>query len=347
MPDMGYYGIQLNGQLNKRMKSSIIITSVFPPTKAVFAFSKLQNFSIIVVGDKKSPMAYPVSGITFLSVEKQSELGYSLNAGLPYNHYCRKNIGYLYAIQGGAEVIIDTDDDNIPYSDWSFPSFKGDFDSLEPEMGFINIYNLFTDQNIWPRGLPLNMVNTKPDSKKLHTKLCNVGIWQALADGDPDVDAIYRLLYNTPCYFNKRAPVVLGQGTISPINSQNTIFKKELFPLLYLPSTVTFRFTDILRGFIAQPIMWLYNYSLGITQATVLQQRNPHDYMKDFESEIPCFLQSERVIEIVLANINSQFSITENLFISYESLFKQEIVKKEELTLVEAWLKDIKDLNLI
>jgi hypothetical protein len=327
------------------MKKSIIITSIYPPTKAVKEFSELLDFKTIVVGDKKSPLEYKLPTVTFLSIETQSQLGYALNEKLPYNHYCRKNIGYIFAIREGVDIIIDTDDDNNPLMDWSFPDFNGEFDRLRSGLGFINIYNLFTDQNIWPRGLPLTKIKTEFITDKLQKRICNVGIWQGLADDDPDVDAIYRLIDNTPCFFNKRAPVVLNKGTISPFNSQNTAFKKALFPLLFLPSTVSFRFTDILRAFVAQPIMWLYNYSLGFTQATVTQVRNPHDYMKDFESEIPCFLNGERVIEIVASNINSRFSITENLYVSYESLYNKRIVKKEELSNIEAWIKDINISN--
>ena len=59
--------------------------------------------------------------------------------------------------------------------------------------------------------------------------------------------------------------MVLGTGTMSPFNTQNTLIRKELFALLYLPTYVTFRFTDILRGLVAQPIMWAAGYALGFT----------------------------------------------------------------------------------
>jgi hypothetical protein len=189
--------------------------------------------------------------------------------------------------------------------------------------------------------LPLNKINSKLDEKQLQKRPCTVGIWQGLVDSDPDVDAIYRLINNTPCFFKKRAPVVLNHGTISPFNSQNSAFRKELFPLLYLPSTVTFRFTDILRGYVAQPIMWLYNYSLGFTQAIVKQERNPHDYMKDFESEIPCYLRGENVIEIISKKISSSHSIYDNLVIAYEELHINGIVEKNEIVLVKSWINDL------
>ena len=41
---------------------------------------------------------------------------------------------------------------------------------------------------------------------------------------------------------------------------------------MYLPTFVTFRFTDILRSYVAQPIMWNAGYRLGFTNATVTQK---------------------------------------------------------------------------
>ena len=252
-------------------------------------------------------------------------------------------IGYLEAIKNGAEAIIDTDDDNIPYEDWSFPNFEGSFDKIPEERGFINIYKLFTTKKIWPRGLPLNKINKSDKLDEILQNIkCNVGIWQGLADEDPDVDAIYRLVDDSPCFFEKRDPVVCSVGSISPFNTQNTIIRKELFPLLYLPSTVTFRYTDILRGLIAQPIMWLYGYELGFTKATVIQKRNPHDYYKDFLSEIPMFQTTEQVIDIVKKSISKNDSIEDNLYNSYKALYENGIVAKEELYVLENWLKDLK-----
>ncbi len=164
-----------------------------------------------------------------------------------------------------------------------------------------------------------------------------IGIWQGLADQDPDVDAIYRLTNNKPCYFDKKGQIVLEKGVVSPFNSQNTAFKQETFPLLYLPSTVTFRFTDILRGLIAQPI-WAMGYSLGFTEATVYQERNEHNLLKDFEQEIPCYLHGEKIIEIVSKSISKDISISDNLMRSYQSLLKNNIVKKEELKILKQWL---------
>jgi len=330
------------------MKKTIVITSIFNPTEAVETFSKLGEYKLVVVGDKKTPVNWSCKNVDYLSVEDQNKIGTQLNKVLPYNHYCRKMIGYLYAIQNGAELIVDTDDDNIPKENWVFPAFEGVFSEIKKDEGFINIYQLYSKQNIWPRGLPLRLITTKFNlEEKLAKANCKIGVWQGLADEDPDVDAIYRLTSDEPCNFEEREPVVLGKGTITPFNTQNTMMRKELFPLMYLPTFVTFRFTDILRGLIAQPIMWLYGYQLGFINATVVQKRNPHDYMKDFVSELPMYEHCENVITLVTKAISAEETIINNLFRAYNTLFEAGIVSDKEIITLKAWIKDIEEITKI
>jgi hypothetical protein len=324
---------------------AIVITSIYQPTEAVLAFSKQKKYKLYVVGDKKTPSDWNCPDVTYISVDDQQSMDYALAKVLPYNHYCRKMVGYLEAIKTGATVIFDTDDDNIPYENWNFPEFDGEFDYLANDKGFVNIYQLFTDHKIWPRGLPLPLINTDFQlGKDVSIAQSSVGMWQGLADEDPDVDAIYRLTSDEPCFFNKRNPVVLGTKTIAPINTQNTLIRKELFPLLYLPTYVTFRYTDILRGLIAQPIMWAAGFNLGFTEATVIQKRNPHNYMDDFVSEIPMYKTCEKVIELVSKTISANNSIEDNLHQSYKELLNHNIIEEREMITLDAWLSDLQKI---
>lgn len=323
----------------------IIITSVASPTKAVVDFSSREGWNLIVVGDKKTPEGWYNPNTFFLSTRDQELLDCKTARVLPWNHYSRKMLGYIHAIRNGAEVIHDTDDDNIPKPEWDELDFEGEFLTTNNNLGFINIYKNFTSKHIWPRGFPLNLI-TSPASvlkeDQLHKDEVNVGVWQYLADGDPDVDAIYRLTCSEACFFLKRRPIVLGEGTLCPFNSQNTFFCKEVFPLLYLPSTVTFRFTDILRGLVAQPIMWSIGKRLGFSDASVIQERNPHNYLEDFKSEIPCYLLSEKIVDITIQQINSGNSLEDNLFQAYKGLFDNGIVERVELDILTSWLEDLK-----
>ncbi|KAK6036111.1 hypothetical protein COOONC_26384 [Cooperia oncophora] len=88
-------------------------------------------------------------------------------------------------------------------------------------------------------------------------KMRTAAVQQGLVHKDPDVDAIFRLLHADKRSglnekFSRHAPpIVLEAGTYAPWNSQNTLFHKKAFFTLFLPTTVTFRTTDIWRSYIA------------------------------------------------------------------------------------------------
>ena len=84
----------------------IVITSIFPVTEAVELFSKVPGHRLIVVGDKKSPRDWNYPNVDFLEVNDHASIAPDFERELPFNHYCRKMIGYLYALKQGATVII-------------------------------------------------------------------------------------------------------------------------------------------------------------------------------------------------------------------------------------------------
>lgn len=322
---------------------AVVITTVFEPTPAVELHALRDDWITVVVGDRKTPAGWSCVGAKFLEFGSAEVARYSLAGSLPPDHYAQKMLGYLYAIEQGAKVIADTDDDNIPRPNWSFPPFTGVYRTT-PRADFVNVYRLFTNQHIWPRGFPLRRILDPAvllSKGNLQRMRADVGVWQGLADGDPDVDAIYRLTVNRHCTFDPGDPVVLPPGTVCPFNSQNTAIREELFPLLYLPAGVSFRFTDILRSLIAQPIMWAAGYRVGFTEATVRQERHEHDYLDDLKSEIPCFLETERVLETVRTTVTPTASIRENLQAAYTALARQGVVSAVELTFLECWLTDL------
>ena len=84
----------------------------------------------MVVGDVRS-MSKEVYGIpdnprfVYLSVSDQLALFPKVSEMIPWNHYGRKNIGYIYAIKSGAKRIWDFDDDIL-----GIPDIKGKFKKL-------------------------------------------------------------------------------------------------------------------------------------------------------------------------------------------------------------------------
>ena len=94
-----------------------------------------------------------------------------------------------------------------------------------------------------------------------------------MVDGDPDIDAIHRLIFETTPQFSTNEALVFRKQSFCPLNSQNTLWRRKgVFPLLYLPSAVSFRFTDILRGYVAQAIIHSLDSKWGF-YPTALQKK--------------------------------------------------------------------------
>lgn len=324
------------------MKKVIVITTINNITEGINKFSRESEWSLLLVSDKRTPkIVSKESNIKVLDITWQEKINYNFTKYCPYNHYSRKNIGYVYAILNGATEILDTDDDNIPYDNW-YDYFNITEEKYDVVVGpnYINIYSLFTDKHIWPRGFPLDEIKNQEKIQFGVSQEKQVAIIQGLADKDPDVDAIYRMINGEVIYFSKRTPVILNNDVYCPFNSQNTLWFKEAFVYLYLPVSVTFRFTDILRGYIAQRGIWELNRNLAFVSSSVYQKRNEHDLMKDFFSEIECYLNVKKVVSI-LDSLSLTGSPPNDIRTIYEELYNNNIVQEVELKALEAWIKDI------
>lgn len=323
----------------------VVITTIFPPNQVIAAYTD-KGFHQVIVGDKKTPNTWNHPGCEYLSVEMQVELYPELSELIPFNHYGRKNIGYLQAMRK-AEALIETDDDNLPLANYpNFTAKKHATTQLQSKSGLCNIYQHFLtepDRTIWPRGFPLDKVLEKETitNKKVSQSFF---IQQGLINGDTDVDAIYRLTNNKPVTFADNQSYSLAPHTYAPINTQNTFWMKQAFMLLYLPVYSSFRSCDIHKGWIAQRLVWELGSSVLFLSPSVLQERNPHDYLKDFESEVPLFLHTNKFIE-VLESIQLSGSIGEMLIQVYTQLVAEKLMDERELPIVRAWVAAVEDIN--
>jgi hypothetical protein len=202
----------------------IVVTTVNSPTEAIVKISALakKGWSVVVVGDKKTPENWNYENITYLSVSKQQELFGELASITPHNHYCRKNLGYLYAIMHGANCILETDDDNIPYFEFGLNVSEKQKIRLVSGARWINIYKYFTPELIWPRGIPLDEIQSIGEIGISEVE-DTYPIQQYLADKDPDVDAVYRLTMNKDVTFERAITIGLEKESWVPFNSQNTM----------------------------------------------------------------------------------------------------------------------------
>jgi hypothetical protein len=329
---------------------AVVITTINSPTRAVDeieANAPKLSAAFHVIGDSKSPPDFKLEGGRYFDIDAQVATGFRFAALCPTKHYARKNIGYLTAIRDGASIIVETDDDNIPMAGFWDQRVRTVEAPLVSGSTWCNVYSFFTDTQIWPRGLPLDRVRDPvPALSSFASQASDCPIQQGLADGDPDVDAIYRLVLPLPLDFEPGRTVVLDKGVWCPFNSQNTTFWADAFPLLYLPYHCSFRMTDIWRSFVAQRIMWENDWKMMFHSSTVFQERNEHNLMRDFADEVPGYLHNDRIRKTledlpIAAGITA---IPDNVRMAYKALMDMELVGKEEEALLDAWLTDLHGL---
>lgn len=334
---------------------SAVITTIQEPTRSVSQLvDKLVHYqaTLIVAGDIKGPPHYsppeknPGWPVSFLSLEEQQDGSYALGAALPTKHYARKNIAYLQAIAGGATCIYETDDDNAPIASWG-PRTETVSDCLiigrSEAPRWINVYRYFSEENIWPRGLPLNRISQAVPEPELTAQTVCSPIQQGLVNGSPDVDAIWRLVMDHPFDFDDKPSVYLSPGNWCPFNTQSTWWWPVAYPLLYIPSYCSFRMCDIWKSFIAQRCLWAMEMGITFHAPEVYQDRNIHDLQRDFEDEIPGYTRNHKIADWLMEqDLHPEPErMGDNLKQCYEALIQHDIFPEKEMTLVNLWLEDL------
>ena len=326
---------------------AVVVTSISGPNRVLRELAegcRERGHRFVVIGDEKSPPDFRLDGCDYYGLAEQRETGFRFAGLCPTRHYARKNLGYLLAVHGGAKVIVETDDDNIPREEFWGERRRGLNVHVVAGGGWVNAYRYFTEVNIWPRGLPLDRVKEPvAEFGSLAVAEADCPIQQGLADENPDVDAIYRLVADLPQSFRRDRRIALTEGSWCPFNSQNTTWWAEAFPLLYLPAYCSFRMTDIWRSFVAQRLAWEQGWGVLFHEPTVWQERNEHNLMRDFADEVPGYLHNDAIREALsgLRLAAGAERLGENLLVCYEKLVEMSLVGREELPLLAAWLEDL------
>lgn len=323
----------------------VLVTTIQQPTPSLIAMAEKageRGMSTLVIGDRKTPDCSWPEGIEFHSIDAQMRANFALARELPENHYSRKNLGYLTLIARGAEAIFDTDDDNAPLEHWTERSMECVAETINSP-GWVNVYSFFTSDQIWPRGLPLQNIRDVAHPEISEARHVISPIQQGLVNGSPDVDAVWRLVMDADTTFHEHQSIALAVNCWSPFNSQSTWWFPEAFPLLYLPSYVTFRMTDIWRSFVAQRCLWQLGRQITFHAPDMYQDRNPHNLMTDFQQEIPGYLYNDKIRDLLqqLPLSSAKSAVGHNMRACYLTLVQEGIIPSEEMQLVDAWLNDI------
>ncbi|CAF1042237.1 unnamed protein product [Didymodactylos carnosus] len=361
---------RLSTHCSTRGDKWIVITTIFYPTPAIRKFLSLSSdWKLMIIGDRKTPKDWLLnitnmnhSKIIFLSIHDQLKLDYRIIRYIPEGSYARKNIGYLAAIECGAQVIFESDDDNLLQTNdikvlakQSSPLEVPWFAFHRQRSPFVNIYGIFGQQKVWPRGFPIDeLKNVTEDGwyslrMRRSDEQVNAYIQQYLVDLDPDVDALYRLTHPMSVghiYFDhEQPPVALEPFTFSPYNTQNTVTYYEAFWGLYLPITTTFRVCDIWRGFWVQRMLWDIGGHLVFGTSTVEQKRNPHNLIKDMNDEQQIYQQGGKFVRFLISWNSTADTLVKRIIQLSSDIARAGFWSSKEVEIMNAWLEDIQRIG--
>jgi len=266
------------------MNKVIVTTTINSPTKAIKLFDSLKDWTLIVIGDKKTHKDYKIDRGIYVSPEDQEKYDKNLSNLIGWDTHARRNFGHLIAKDMGADIIAMVDDDNIPLEGWGENLLCGNeaevnyhetkLDAFDP-IGKTN-YN-----HLWHRGFPIQLVHARDNHKSIRKNI-KVDIQADFWNGDPDVDAICRMIYKPICSFSEE-PFPLAGNKPSPFDSQNTFMTKDVLPhYFFLPHITPYgRMGDIWSSFHVLSL----GYNVVYNKASVYQERNVHDLTVDMKDE--------------------------------------------------------------
>jgi hypothetical protein len=302
------------------MKKYIVTTTINPPTVATKKFCQFEDWTLIVVGDTKTPHEeYQKLNCIYLHPEEQETKYKELSDIIGWKSIQRRNIGFVEAYNLGADVIATVDDDNIPYDNWGQDLHVGDTiecDLYESSHNVFDPLSITCRNEVWHRGYPIEYVPTRHNvvykGKTYRKVLVQADLW----DGDPDIDAMARLSFKPLMkYSDVTKPYCANQ--IAPFNSQNTFLAREVIPYYTVLPHVG-RMDDIWGGYILQhyfPNSVIYN------KASVYQDRNVQDLITNLENEIIGYRNTLNLINNLSSFKNYLPEKTKQFFEIYQSYF--------------------------
>jgi hypothetical protein len=318
-----------------RRKVALVTTTIYVP-RCLTAYLEnaqthghLAQAELIVVGDRKTPpetagfladlgRRFDIR-VTYLDVQAQQKLMRrwpTLDLFVRYNCIQRRNVGYLQAALNGAEVIIALDDDNFVTDDDYIGHHlvvgrRVTVPVVRHPSGWWNVCQRLTcdpPRRFYHRGYPKSRQDWSIDGSQLETTgvraVVNAGLWLK----NPDVDATTNI--EEPIHVTRMEPVAgqsmcaLAPGTWCPFNSQNTAFDISVLPAMYLVVML-----DPVRGYRIGRLddIWMSYFLRAIADQRgdavlygpplVVQDRNPHNFVRDLSEELAGYILTEKLVE--------------------------------------------------
>ncbi|KAL6555399.1 sugar transporter-like protein [Orobanche gracilis] len=343
-----------------RSERWIVVSVSDYPSDSLRKMTKLKGWQVLAVGNSRTPKDWILKGVVYLSLDMQAQLGFRVVDYLPYDSYVRKTVGYLFAIQHGAQKIYDVDDRGEVIDNDIGKHFDVEligegarqevilqYSHENPNRTIVNPYIHFGQRTVWPRGLPLENVG-EIGHEEYFTEIFGGKqfIQQGISNGLPDVDSVFYFtrkasLESFDVRFDDRAPkVALPQGTMVPVNSFNTIFHSSAFWGLMLPVSISTMASDILRGYWAQRLLWEIGGYVVVYPPTAHRYDRIEGY--PFSEEKDLHVNVGRLVNFLVAwRSNNKHRLFEKILELSYVMAEEGFWTEKDVHFTAAWLQDL------
>lgn len=275
------------------MKKVIVTTTINPPTEAIRRFAGMPDWDLVVIGDRKTPADYRLDRGIYVAPEEQQKYDAALSDAIGWNCIQRRIMGLLWAHEMHADVVAVVDDDNIPLAGWGEDLLIGreaEVDYYDTDAPAFDPVGATNHKELWHRGFPLELLRQR-DYRRKRRQTVTVDVQADFWNGDPDIDAICRLEHAPECEFDPRF-FPMASNRMGPFNSQNTFLTGACLKDYFLFPHVG-RMDDIWGAYYLQA----KGYRVVWTKASVYQQRNPHDLLRDMRQEYSGYENNLRLVQ--------------------------------------------------
>jgi len=283
------------------MKKVIVTTTINPPTEAIDRFQAMPDWELVVIGDRKTPRDYRLQRGIYVSPEEQEQYDPALSEAIGWNCIQRRNFGLLWAHDLGAEIVAVVDDDNIPLPGWGENLLVGaevEVDYYLVDAPAFDPLGATNHSQLWHRGFPLQLLSQRDYQRKQRRRV-RVDVQADLWNGDPDIDAVCRMEHAPQCTFDPRH-FPMAANKLAPFNSQNTFLLGACLSDYFLFPHIG-RMDDIWAAYYLQG----KGRSVVYGKASVYQQRNAHDLVRDMRQEYLGYENNLKLVGDVARNPES------------------------------------------
>lgn len=344
----------------KRPQTVLITTTINVPTVLTQWAGGLKSDDwIIVAGDKKSPHAEITSllkkiekehvGVQTLYLHPDLQTKWKCSEVIGWNSIQRRNIALLEAIALQPTFIITVDDDNAPmepdqvHEMIRMMTTHHDKRFITTPTGWYNpgrVCITDNDTDVIHRGWPMDRRNEEP--RVIDVAECNIGVGAMLWTGDPDIDAVDRIVKQQYVIGVARIKNVLTPGTWAPFNSQATMYLASLAPLMMVWPGVG-RYDDIWASYLARRVMDHFQYGVYYGYPTVHQARNDHDLTKDVAQEIFGMRHTPELVKILreITFDDRHNTIVNAMMHVHDTLHNVHFINETTRVMFYAWMDDV------